>query len=180
MGARYLTNDIETDPSLVTGDFTVTRISIGKYLNDSSAVSFSYKSSDTEYQSTVSSWSSNYDVKRYGLSYKTVQSLDVTSYYRVIAEIDLINKSDSYSVEEDNVELGISGAYYFTRMTSLGAGIMFNSGDDVSDEGRTPRVGFTHFFSPQVAFNINLSRFNADDSQTEDTDSILVGVIARI
>lgn len=180
LGARYLTNDIETDPSLVTGDFTVTRISIGKYLNDSSAVSFSYKSSDTEYQSTVSSQSSNFDVKRYGLSYKTVQSLDVTSYYRVIAEIDLINKSDSDSVEEDNVELGISGAYYFTRMTSLGAGIMFNSGDDVSDEGRTPRVGFTHFFSPQVAFNITLSRFNADDSQTEDTDSISVGVIARI
>ena len=179
LGALYSTNDIETDPSLVTGDLTIAGISIGKYLNDSSAVIFSYTSSDTEVQNTVPSQSANLDIEYYGLSYNTVQSLDATSYYRVSAEIELINKSDSDSVEEDNVELGILGEYYFTRMTSLGAGIMFNSGDNVSDEGKSFGVGFTHFFSPQVAFDITLSRFNADDSQTEDADSISVGVIAR-
>ena len=179
LGALYTTNDIETDPSLVTGDLTVTGISIGKYLNDSSALSFSYTSSDTELQNTVSGQSANLDIEYYGLSYNTVQSLNATSYYRFSVGIELINKSDSNSMEEDNSELEVLGEYYFTRMTSLGASASFNSGDDISDEGITLAIGFTHFFLPQFALNIDLTSFNADDSQTEDTDSISVEAIAR-
>ena len=178
-GALYLKQDLDTDPNLVTGDSKTIGISIGKYLNDSSTVNFSYASSDIEARSTSANLTSSTDIDYYNLSYKTVQSLDATSYYSFGAGIELIKKSDSSSVNEDNHEFEILGEYYFTRMTSLGAAALFNSGDDVSQEGKTLAIGGTHFFIPQIALNISLSKFIADDSQTEDTDSILVAAIAR-
>lgn len=178
-GATYSKLDGDTNPDLITIDSKLAGFSIGKYLNDSSAVNFSYTSGDTDYRSTTSSQTATLDIDYYELSYNTVQSLNATSYYRFSAGIELINKSDSNSMEEDNSELEVLGEYYFTRMTSLGASASFNSGDDISDEGKTLAIGFTHFFVPQFALNIDLTTFNADDSQTEDTDSISVEAIAR-
>lgn len=179
LGAVYSKQDIDMDPNLATGDIKLTGINIGKYLNDSSAVEFSYTSGDAEYQFATSNLTTSLEIDYYELSYKTVQPLDATSYYSFGAGIELIKKSDSSSVNEDNHEFEILGEYYFTRMTSLGAAASFNSGDDVSQEGKTLAIGGTHFFIPQIALNISLSKFIADDSQTEDTDSISVAAIAR-
>ena len=179
LGAVYSTQDVEVDPNVITSDIKTTGIEIGKYLNDSSAIRFTYMNSDTEIRSTVSSLTANLDIDFYKLAYKTVQPLNATSYYLFSAGIELIKKNDSSSVKEDNNELSILGEYYFTRMTSLGAGASFNSGDDISDEGKTFGIGGTHFFTQQIALNIIWSTFIADDSQTEDTDSISIDVIAR-
>ena len=179
LGAVYSKQDLEVDPDVITGDIKVTGIEIGKYLSDSSAVRFLYLNSDTEARSTLSSQTFNLDIDSYKLVYKTVQPLNATSYYLFSAGIELIKKNDSTSVKEDNNELSILGEYYFTRMTSLGAGASFNSGDDVSDEGKTFGIGGTHFFTPQIALSVTWSTFIADDSQTEDSDSISVDVIAR-
>ena len=178
LGAFYFKQDLDTDPVLVKGDSKTIGITIGKYLNDSSAVKFSYASSDIEARDFVTNQTSSEDVDYYELSYKTVQSLTAKSYYSFSAGIEL-RKSESASVKEDNNELKLLGEYYFNRMTSLGAAASFNSGDNVSEEGKTLGVGFTHFFIPQFALNIDLTRFDADDSQTEDADSISVEVIAR-
>ena len=178
LGALYFKQDLDTDPVLVKGDSKTIGITIGKYLNDSSSVKFSYTSSDIEARDFVSTQVSNEDVDYYELSYKTVRSLGATSFYSFSAGIEL-RKAESGSVKEDNNELEFLGEYYFNRMTSLGAAASFNSGDNVSEEGKTLGVGATHFFVPQFAINIDLTRFDADDSQAEDADSISVEVIAR-
>jgi hypothetical protein len=179
-GATYSKLDGDTNPNIVEIDGSLAGFSIGKYLNDSSAVNISYASSEAEYRDTASNQTIiTLDIDYYEFSYNIIQSIGTASYYRFNAGIELINKSDSSSVKEDNHELEVLGEYYFTRMTSLGAAASFNSGDDVSDEGKTLAIGFTHFFMPQFAINIDLTKFNADDSQTEDTDSISVEAIAR-
>lgn len=178
LGVVYETLDFDTNNNLVTGDSKTTGITIGKYLNDSSAVKLSYISNDIEVRNTTSNQASSTDIDYYNLSYNTVQSLDATSYYRLSAGIEL-RKSESTSMKEDNHELAVLGEYYFNRMTSLGVAASFNSGDNVSQEGKILGIGATHFFIPQVALDIGVSRFIADDSQTEDTDSISVNIIAR-
>ena len=178
LGALYFKQDLDTDPVLVKGDSKTIGITIGKYLNDSSAVKFSYASSDIEVRNFVSTQASSEEIDYYELSYKTVQSLGTTSYFSFSTGIEL-RKAESASVKEDNHELAFLGEYYFNRMTSLGVAASFNSGDNVSDEGKTFGIGVTHFFIPQFALNIDMSRFNADDSQTEDADSISVEAIAR-
>ena len=178
-GATYYKLDGDTNPDLITTDNKIAGFSIGKYLNDSSAVKFSYISSDADYRSTTSSQTAIRDIDYYELSYNTVQSLNATSYYSFGIGFELIRRDSSNSDKEVNNEFEVSGEYYFTRMTSLGASALFNSGDDISYEGNTLAIGFTHFFVPQFALNIDLTTFNADDSQTEDTDSVSVVAIAR-
>jgi hypothetical protein len=179
-GATYSKIDGDTNPNFVEIDGRLAGFSIGKYLNDSSAINIIYKNSEADYRDTASNQTiATLDIDSYELSYNAVQSFDAARYFRFSAGIELINKSDSSSVKEDNHELEVLGEYYFSRMTSLGASAAFNSGDDVSDEGTTLAIGFTHFFVPQFALNIELTKFNADDNQTEDTDSISVVAIAR-
>ena len=179
LGAIYSKLDGDTNPSFLTIDGKMVGFIIGKYLNDSTAVQVSYTSSDAEYRNTTSNQTSNLDIDYYELTYNTVQSLGATSYYRFSVGFELIRKNDSNSVKEDNHELKVLGDYYFTRMTSLGVAASFNSGDDVSDEGQTLAITFNHFIAPQIALEIGLSKFNADDIQTEDTDSISLDVIVR-
>ena len=178
LGALYADRDLDTDSGLVTGDIKNIGFSFGKYLDDSSTIEFSYLSTENKQQATTSNQTFSNDTDQYNLSYKTVQSIDTTRYYGVGASIELI-KSETGSVKEDNHELEILGQYYFTLMTSLGVEASFNSGDDVSQEGRTLGIEATHFFIPQIAANIGLSRFTADDSQTEDDDLISIELIAR-
>jgi hypothetical protein len=179
IGAVYSTQDVEVDPDVITGDIKTTGIEVGKYLNDSSAIRFTYMNSDTEVRSNVSSLAASLDIDSYKLAFKTVQPLYNTSYYLFSAGVELINKNDSTSVKEDNNEFSIFGEYYFTSMTSLGVGALYNSGDDVSDEGLTLGIVGTHFLTQQIALEISFSKFNADDSQAEDIDSISADVIAR-
>jgi hypothetical protein len=171
--------DGDTNPDLLTIDSKIFGFSIGKYINDSTAVVASYSNGDSEYLNTTSSQAFTLDIDYYELSYITVQRLGATNYYSFGIGFELTRKDNSNSVKEDNNEFKVSGEYYFTRMTSLGASASFNSGDDISDEGKALAIGFTHFFVPQFALNIGLSTFNADDSQTEDTDSISLVAIAR-
>jgi hypothetical protein len=143
-------------------------------------VQASYTSGDAEYRNTTSSQTSTLDIDDYELTYNTVQGLGATKYYSFGIGFELIRKDSSNSVKEDNNEFKVSGGYYFSRMTSLDVAASFNSGDDISDEGQTLAIGFTHFIAPQIALEIGLSKFNADDNNTEDADSISLVVTARI
>ncbi len=179
LGAVYSKQDIDTDPDLVTGDSKTIGISIGKYLDDSSAVEFSYISTDTELKNTTSSQVTSVDIENYNFSFKTVRPLGDTSFYHLGISLELI-LTDSASVNDDeNHIMELQGEYYFNRMTSLGVGASLQAGDDISPEGNTLAIGGTHFFIPQIALNINFSKFIAANSQDEDTDSISVAAIAR-
>ena len=183
LGALYSNQDANTEPNLYTGDQTVAGFRIGKYIDYFSAIYFSYSNYDVEYQGTVSNWTVTRDIDSYELFYSTVRPLNNTNYYKFNAGIELIKNSVTNSSQEnnqeDNLELTVLGQYYFTRMTSLGAEFLYNSGDDVSEEGITLAVDFTHFFAPPIALNINFASFDADDAQNEDEDSISLDVIAR-
>ena len=180
LGAAYSKLDGDTNPDFLTIDSEIVSFTIGKYINDSTIVQASYTSGDAEYRNTASSQTSYLDLDYYELSYITVQSLGATNYYSFGIGFELISKEGSTSVKEDNNEFKVLGNYYFSRMTSLGVAAAFNSGDDVSDEGQTLAIGVTHFFTPQLALGISLAKFNADDINTEDTDSISLTVRARI
>ena len=180
LGATYSKLDGDTTPDLLTIDGKVVGFTIGKYINDSTTVQASYTSADAEYRNTTSSQTSTLDIDYYELTYNTVQGLGATSYYSFGVGFELIKKDSSSSAKEDNNEFKVTGGYYFSRVTSLGVAASFNSGDDISDEGQTLAIGFTHFIAPQIALGIGLSKFNADDNNTEDTDSISLSVVARI
>jgi len=180
LGAIYSKLDGDTNPDLLVIDSGIVGFIIGKYINDSSTVQASYTSSDTEYRSTTTSQTSTLDIDYYELTYNTIQELGITSYYSFGIGFELTRKDSSASAKEDNNEFKVSGGYYFSRMTSLDVAASFNSGDDISDEGQTLAIGLTHFIVPQIAIEIGLSKFNADDNNTEDTDSISFDVIARI
>ncbi len=179
LGAAYGSQDIDTNPDLATGDIKLTGINVGKYLDDTSTIDFSYISNDTEIRSTTSSQTTSVDLEQFNLSFKTVRSLDNTSFYHLGINF-VYNKIDSATVNDDDSQrVEVQGEYYFTRMTSLGAMASFNSSDDITPEGKTLAIGGTHFFVPQIALTIGLSKFFAVDSQDEDTDSISVDAIAR-
>lgn len=180
LGAIYSNADGDTNPSGFTIDTSLIGFTIGKYINDSTTVEASYTSSETEYRNISSTQTLTLDIEYYELTYNTVQALGAINYYSFGIGFELIRAESSSSVKEDNNEFQVSGGYYFSRMTSLDAAASFNSGDDVSDEGVTLAISLTHFIAPQIAIEIELSKFNADDNNTEDADSISFGVIARI
>lgn len=180
LGAMYSKLDGDTNPDLHTIDDKLVGFIIGKYINDSTTVQASYISSDAEFRNTASSQTSTLDIDYYELTFNTVGVLGATSYYSFDVGFELIRKDSSSFAKEDNNEFKVSGGYYFSRMTSLDVAASFNSGDDISDEGQTLAIGFTHFIAPQIALEIGLSKFNPDDNNTEDTDSISLDVIARI
>ena len=178
LSAAYFKQDIDTDNNLITGDTTVASFSIGKYLDDNSAVTFSYSTLDSQLRNTMTNQRFSDDAKQYGLSYKTIQPLGNSRYFGLQADIELI-KSDSASIKEDNRDFSIQGQYYFSRMTSLGVEAALNSGDDISQEGKRIAVELTQFFLPQFALNLSWSKFFADDSLIENNNVISVNAIAR-
>lgn len=180
LGATYSILDGDTNPDLLTIDSQIVGFTIGKYINDSTTVQASYTSSESENRSTSSNQTPTLDIEYFELTYNTVQALGSTHYYSFGIGFELTKKDSSSTVKEDNNEFMVSGGYYFSRMTSLDVVASFNSGDDISDEGQTLAVSLTHFIAPQIALEVGLSKFNADDNNTEDTDSILFDVIARI
>ncbi|MBL4607647.1 MAG: putative porin [Pseudomonadales bacterium] len=179
LGAGYSNLDGDTNPDVLTIESRIIGFTIGKYINDSTTVKASYTNGDTEYRSTTTSQIFTVDTDYYELTYNTVQNLGATNYYSFGIGFELIKKDSSDFVKENNNELKVSGSHYFSRMTSLGLAALFNSGDDISDEGQALAVSLTHFIAPQIAIEIGLSKFNADNN-TEDADSISFDVIARI
>jgi hypothetical protein len=141
LGATYSKADGDTNPDLLTIDRKAVGFTIGKYINDSTAVQASYASSETEYRNTSSTQPPTLNIEYLKLSYNTVQALADTSYFSFGIGFELTKKDSSSSVKEDNNEFKVSGGYYFSRMTSFDVAASFNSGDDISDEGQTLAIG---------------------------------------
>jgi hypothetical protein len=80
---------------------------------------------------------------------------------------------DSVS-DEDNIEFGLAGDFYFTPKYSAGVLLGLSSGDAASEEGTTLGVRGQAWFNPQVAAGVVFSTFNADDSSGADVDTIAV------
>lgn len=88
------------------------------------------------------------------------------------ARIGLTTVDDS-TTEDDNIELGLAGDFYFTPQYSAGALVEISTGDAASEEGTTVGVRGTAWFTPQAAASVEFSTFMADDSSF-DEDTIAV------
>lgn len=176
LGGLYASIDYEANDNIVTGDGDIYGISLGKYLDDSTSIELSIIKNDSDQQTT----SNQFSIKDtfINMDYKTVKQSASGNFYSIAANFEVI-KQDVNSVKEDNREISITGDYFFTLETSLGASLTLNSGDDASDEGKTLAINTTHFFNPQIALNLELSRFSADDDLEEDNDSVAATIIAR-
>lgn len=180
LGATYTDLDGDTNPVSQILDGNSFSVSLGKYMDDSTTVIASHSSTDLDYTSTTPSQAFVVEIDRYELEYVTINKLGATDYYGYGVGVEFIRRDHSIVGKEDNTEFQIGGGYYFSRMTSLDAEISFNSGDDVSSEGRTLEIGFTHFVTPNIALDIEFVKFSAEDSNTEKSDSLSLAVIARI
>lgn len=181
INAFYFNGDGDSNPDRFTLHEQIFGFAIGKYINNSSAIQISFLREDGQIDDTVTFQTITVDSDIYGLEYKLVQSLSNNNFYSIDIGVGTTKKEDSsISNREENNFLSATGEYYFTRMTNLGIGIILNSGDDASQEGHTYEIGFKHFLIPYVALGIAYSKFRADDTSTEDYDSISFEIIGRM
>jgi len=117
------------------------------------------------------------DTLSYGAFGKVVRDLGEGRAINAVAHIDL--SVDDGTTDEDNVEFGFAADFYFTPRYSVGALVDFSFGDAVSDEGTTLGVRGTAWFTPQLAFNLALATFVADDDAGSDEDTIGAFFTAR-
>jgi Putative general bacterial porin len=178
LAAAYTQSNIDTNNNQINGDQKLVTFTIGKYLDDFSTLDFSYLKQNISVENTLIVTSNDIDIYSYIISYKTVRPLGDDKFYQLGASYELTKQEDG-TTKEDNTILSIGGQYFLTRMTSLGGKINFNSGDDKLTEGKTFEINASHFITPQIAFTFALSRFAADDSQTDDASTASIELIAR-
>ena len=177
VGAYFLKHDYDTGSELFTTDHKENGITVGKYLNSSTTVNFTYSKSKTESRLTGTDLAISFENDRYILSLKTIQSPDTNSFYSLGASFEL-SQYDS-PINEDSRRLNLHGRYYFTRFTSLGASASFISSDNLAEEDKSLKIIATHFFSPKISFNAGFEKYFTDDNLAEDYDSVSFGIMAR-
>ena len=170
----YRAADFSVNNNQASADFEVKALGFGKYLDQWSSLKFDYLNSEAKNIVTNSNISF-IDSKVYALSYITIRPISSNQFYGIGLNTVLQKNSD----DTKNRAVGISGAYYVDRSTSFAANASFNSGDVTSREGNIFRIGAEHFFTPQINLGVELSKFIAKDSMTEDSDSYSIIISSR-
>ena len=178
VGAYYFKQDQDTDSAFFTSEYTENGITIGKYLNSSTTINFTYLSSETEARLTGIGRVFSIEHDRYILSYKAVPSSGSNTFYGLGATVEL-SQSDDGSTKERRSRLNLQGKYYLSRFTGIGASTSFFFSDESSLEAKSLKINATHFFTPQFSFSIGFSKFFTNDEQAEDYDSISYSATAR-
>jgi hypothetical protein len=109
---------------------------------------------------------------------KIVHSLGEGRSVNAEAHLDLVSVDDGAS-DEDNVEFGVAGDFYFTKQYSVGAFVDLSFGDAVSEEGTTLGLRGTAWITPQWSVSASLSTFMADSNAGEDEDFFTVFFTGR-
>lgn len=82
-------------------------------------------------------------------------------------------------IEQTNLIVSVSGDYYFTRKFSITAGLEYNTGDNVSEEGTTVLAGIDYFITPGIAVYADYEKCYASGFMIYDTISYSLGALAR-
>lgn len=176
--AQYIKTDLEFDPP-PDGDMT----------NDSYALKIGWFFSkellafvEYSYNEARISLSGLPEITReeddYSIGAKFVKELGDDSAFNLEASIEQ-SQFDEDNEDGSNTILGISGDYYFTSQTSVGADFEINSGDDKYIEGKTIGINSRIFITPQFSFRLSYKKFLADNNEGEDEDSYSATVLVR-
>jgi hypothetical protein len=90
-----------------------------------------------------------------------------------------IDYETNQGVSETNKEFEILFDYYPENTIGVGAGLESNSGDDLSDEGKTITLRTQVFIDPKMAFSFKLEKFDSDNFPGDSSDEIEFGFVSR-
>ena len=114
----------------------------------------------------------------YELAVKFVRELEDGTAFNIEGDFG-VSQSDDGTDNESNTIIGISGDYYFNQKISIGGGLEINTGDDKSDEGKTFEIDFKAFVTHIFSINFGLEKFNADNDEGADEESLQFILSAR-
>lgn len=161
------------------GEITVDSygFNIGKFISDGllAFVGYSHTESDISFAGLLESKRKTND---YSTGVKYVNELHDNAAFNIEADL-AISQFDGGDDDGSNTIFGLSGDYYFTNRTSLGAGFDINIGDDKSDEGISFGINSTVFITPHFLLSVGFEKFQADNDEGEDEDSYDVTMSAR-
>jgi hypothetical protein len=160
VGGKYLKQDADNDAF----DEDTLMLSVGMYLNDTSAVYGSYESKEEN----------GVDVSQLSFNYKNVMAQ--ANNTAINLETGLVY-SDSDVDTQDYIALNVGADYYLNRQLSLGGRLDFTSVDDSSRDALGYTLSAQYFFNNQVAANLSYNSVDYDDDSEDEI--VNVGVIAR-
>lgn len=156
--ASELTNtDIEAE---------FTDYKIGFFLSDGVMISYLQGKSDVELSTVPGKTEGTRN--EYALKWVTLRSGQRATNFEL--SLTDAREKDSAGSNDSRVIL-VSGDYYFTPDTSLGAAYSQQTGDDKMYEGTRTEIRGGHYVMPQLFVGAILGRFQASHSSGEDEES---------
>lgn len=172
-----LTSSIDVDTSLfgTTIKFSIdtTSYSVGYFLNDHSVIALSKKNEEIKVRAGGSALTLG-ERNTLSVDYKTVNSLGGDRFANLEVSVASI-KSDDDPDTLKNTEFGIAGDYYMDRMSGIGASVIYNSGDDLGDEGYTIELRGRKFVNKLTSLELSYEKFSGDEPDNEET---IIAVLA--
>lgn len=102
---------------------------------------------------------------------KIVHKLDTERAVNGEARVGWVSV-DTGTDDDDNFEITLLGDYYFTPQYSVGALVDVSVGSADTEEGTTLGARASAWFTPQVGFRVQYSKFWASDSNGDDEDTL--------
>lgn len=107
------------------------------------------------------------DTNTYFIEYVTLQKLSSSKFYSMEARLARVELED---VDLDIIQVG--GNYYSSFYTSIGGVLGFVSSDEDGAEGQLILVRAKHFVDPYTSIAISFDKFNNDDDNGSDSETI--------
>lgn len=149
-------------------DLTAVNARIGYWLMPNAILGADIGFAETEIDSFL-----EVEELRFGAFAKIVHDLGEGRAVNGEARVGFLSVDDSVS-DEENIEFGVSGDFYFTPQYSAGALVNFSFGDATSEEGTTLGLRGSAWFTPEVALAAQVSTFLAEDASGDDQDTLFV------
>lgn len=178
VNALFITFDSDFDPP-VDGEISsdILDFKIGMYLKDGLLVGFEYGHRETD-TSIVGILDYKSESDLYGAFTKWVHELENDTAVNVLANLG-VDKFDDNTGDGSNIIIEVATDYYFNPRISIGAGLVFNTGDDEYDEGKSFEVRSGIFLNPHFSIEGVFRKFIADNDNVEDEKSIDISLLTR-
>jgi len=165
-----LYNQAESDDTVLNANlelnYDVLGLQLGYYLTNKSRLSFEYTQTDFELLANGTTLASS-EADRYDLTFRNLNFLARGHFVGFTVGAAYIDND----ADEQNTELALAAEYYWARTTSIGAGFVYNTGDDVSAEGTTMAFNASIFITPMAFIGFGYEQFMADE-ENNDEDTI--------
>jgi len=138
------------------------RLSVGTYLDKTTAYSLDWSRSKTDAETSGASPSDFHDtMTSIGISGVQLQRLAGGGYTAFLAGVSRTTNEQDGSASEKNRSLLLQATYYPTKMLGLNFGVLTDRGDDTSLEGEIYLTGAKMFVTPTASLGLDYRRFIA-------------------